>query len=325
MNSQAVDNQFPHRISLSQAAELSGYHQDYLGQLCRLGKIKAAKIGRNWYTTQTELQSLLNFTDAIEMESGSFNGQVAAEEEKGLFDFSPSEVEPDLTTNSASLDSVHLVTPIENIVQKEPILVTEEQVRIEPATKAVVPTPVVVDNYVISEVDGIPIRLQADNPAKQHHTIQTLITRMKLDSLREEVLQVSEVVQTMSDELAAVKEMVAKHEQVLRNRKDLATAYAASIDIMPEPAVREQELLSLEDKSEPQTATVWQLAWAPSIAVFLVVGLMGWLIASNLPARNSQLSTIKYQPTILPQDGLVAGDNTSSFGESLGANINIEP
>ena len=88
MNPHTFDNQFPHRISLSQAAEISGYHQDYLGQLCRLGKIKAAKIGRNWYTTKSELQTLLNFTDTIEEEREQLNSFITEDEDKGLLDFS---------------------------------------------------------------------------------------------------------------------------------------------------------------------------------------------------------------------------------------------
>lgn len=37
-------------ISLSEAAKLTGYTPEYLNLLCRKGKFKAEKIGRNWYT-----------------------------------------------------------------------------------------------------------------------------------------------------------------------------------------------------------------------------------------------------------------------------------
>ena len=37
-------------ISLSEAAKITGYHEDYLGQRARLGQLKAVKIGRNWLT-----------------------------------------------------------------------------------------------------------------------------------------------------------------------------------------------------------------------------------------------------------------------------------
>lgn len=51
------DNSFT-LIPLSHAAQLSGYHQDYLGQLCRLGKLQATKIGRNWFTSPEALNNL---------------------------------------------------------------------------------------------------------------------------------------------------------------------------------------------------------------------------------------------------------------------------
>jgi hypothetical protein len=47
-------------ISLSRAAQLTGYHQDYLGQLCRLGKLPAQKVGRNWFTSEDALNNLPN-------------------------------------------------------------------------------------------------------------------------------------------------------------------------------------------------------------------------------------------------------------------------
>jgi excisionase family DNA binding protein len=43
-------------ISLSQAAELTGYHEDYLGQTARLGELKAIKIGRHWITLRSSLE-----------------------------------------------------------------------------------------------------------------------------------------------------------------------------------------------------------------------------------------------------------------------------
>ena len=46
-------------ISLAEASSLSGYHQDYLGQLCRAGKLAGKKLGRNWVTTKFALDELM--------------------------------------------------------------------------------------------------------------------------------------------------------------------------------------------------------------------------------------------------------------------------
>ena len=56
-NSQKTDQNF---ISLSDASSQTGYHQDYLGYLCRIGKLKGFKIERNWVTTKENLNEFLN-------------------------------------------------------------------------------------------------------------------------------------------------------------------------------------------------------------------------------------------------------------------------
>ena len=42
-------------LSLKEAADLSPYSADYLNLLARKGKIKAAKIGRDWLITKADL------------------------------------------------------------------------------------------------------------------------------------------------------------------------------------------------------------------------------------------------------------------------------
>jgi len=43
-------------ISLSEAAKLTNYSQDYISLLCRQKKLKGTKIGRNWVTTKQWLE-----------------------------------------------------------------------------------------------------------------------------------------------------------------------------------------------------------------------------------------------------------------------------
>ncbi len=46
-------------ISLNQAAQISGYTQDYLGYLLRNGEIKGVKKGRVWFTTEEAVKDYL--------------------------------------------------------------------------------------------------------------------------------------------------------------------------------------------------------------------------------------------------------------------------
>jgi hypothetical protein len=43
-------------VSLHEASQISGYHQDYLSALIRKGEIKGQKIGHGWLTTEDEIE-----------------------------------------------------------------------------------------------------------------------------------------------------------------------------------------------------------------------------------------------------------------------------
>ena len=46
-------------ISSKMASEKSGYAADYVGQLCRGGKLKAKMVGRTWYVLEEDLDQYL--------------------------------------------------------------------------------------------------------------------------------------------------------------------------------------------------------------------------------------------------------------------------
>jgi hypothetical protein len=47
-------------ISLPEAAELYGFHSEYLSQLARKGRLKARKIGKMWVTTPLDVEEFIN-------------------------------------------------------------------------------------------------------------------------------------------------------------------------------------------------------------------------------------------------------------------------
>lgn len=53
-------------ISSKRAAELTGYAKDYVGQLCRMGKLDAKLIGRNWLVCESSLMEHRFGADALE-------------------------------------------------------------------------------------------------------------------------------------------------------------------------------------------------------------------------------------------------------------------
>ena len=68
-------------VPLSEAAKKTGYTPEYLNFLCRKGKLKASKIGRNWHTTKDWLDEFLR--------SSSERKVKAAEADSPLAGFAP--------------------------------------------------------------------------------------------------------------------------------------------------------------------------------------------------------------------------------------------
>jgi len=44
-------------ISSKRAAEITGYAKDYIGQLCREGRVEATLVGRSWYVLETSIRA----------------------------------------------------------------------------------------------------------------------------------------------------------------------------------------------------------------------------------------------------------------------------
>jgi hypothetical protein len=43
-------------VSSKRAAEITGYAKDYIGQLCREGRVQAQLVGRNWYILESAIR-----------------------------------------------------------------------------------------------------------------------------------------------------------------------------------------------------------------------------------------------------------------------------
>jgi len=60
-------------VSLTEASQMTGYSQGYLNFLIRSGKLKGAKIGRNWTTTKEWLNQYFNLASESNQDSGVNN------------------------------------------------------------------------------------------------------------------------------------------------------------------------------------------------------------------------------------------------------------
>ncbi len=63
-------------VSAKRAAEISGYTSDYVGQLCRLGKLESRRVGTSWFVSE---KSLLNHCITLAKESDEKKTEVVKE------------------------------------------------------------------------------------------------------------------------------------------------------------------------------------------------------------------------------------------------------
>jgi hypothetical protein len=124
-------------ISLAEASRQTGYHQDYLGFLCRTGKLKGFKVGRNWLVAQIELDSFIeNYKNGISEVIDESGNKINVHVEKQNTD--------NLEEGPAPINSVYATKPLpttnaleENVVAS-PLPVQAIQINLEHLKKEVI-------------------------------------------------------------------------------------------------------------------------------------------------------------------------------------------
>lgn len=66
-------------VSSKRAAKMTGYAKDYIGQLCREGRVPARFVGRNWYVLESAIQDHRFGTTVIEPKSSVRSAPLARE------------------------------------------------------------------------------------------------------------------------------------------------------------------------------------------------------------------------------------------------------
>src|SRR3989344_9222661 len=73
-------------ISSKQAAKITGYSSDYVGQLCRLGKVRSKRIGRDWMISESSILNYKNGGYALARQIFSISESRLDEWDKALFE-----------------------------------------------------------------------------------------------------------------------------------------------------------------------------------------------------------------------------------------------
>lgn len=262
------------KISLAEAARITGYHQDYLGQLCRGGKLRATKFGRNWFTT----------TDAIE----DFRKALLAlfEEPRSVETEEVSIMDPSVDTSS------HTTTTVRT--ESLPVL----------NQAAAAPAPALTETFIVSQVDGLPIQLKTiPSIPRGANTVQQLMTNLKIQSLQHAVgdirLTLQEVLAELSRQSAILESKPWLREGLLRS------TYSGAFDF--------QETAQPKTINEPnRTATApTSVGWGDWLLTGVMTGGLAVLVYSALTLQlfGSTPATTNIEYAELPpaRSGMVSG------------------
>jgi hypothetical protein len=80
-------------ISSKRAAKVTGYAKDYIGQLCREGRVPARLVGRSWYVLESALHDH-RFGQKVEEERPAASSIFSSTWEEPRYEASPTEVLP---------------------------------------------------------------------------------------------------------------------------------------------------------------------------------------------------------------------------------------
>ncbi len=274
-------------ISLSRAAQLSGYHQDYLGQLCRAGKLPASKIGRHWFTSKDAVEKLNEAQSQAET-------------------ISP--IEQDLDQNQNDVDQEFL---------QYHQAVTENSFSF--------PQPRVLKSMVISEVDGLPIALQTINiPTRPSNNVQNVVTNLRIQTLQSEVGELREMLVKLMQEVTEHTQILAAQNMAARRPDSLRNQFISNFDLssnhasvqqnynLVQPQTSQLEVTFSSKKSFP--FSTWLIA--TTAVVMLVYIAVGIFSGSFVGSGNTEVSTLYYHSQ--PQfenfnTPTVAGESTSEM------------
>ena len=179
-------------ISSKRAAKITGYAKDYIGQLCREGRVPARLVGRNWYVLETAIQDHrfgnpeqeveqkepLKYEEPIKIVQPDTRG--IQESWQSWFDrFDPVEVENEAKPDH-SAKSEYKTELVES--EPEPELVPES----EPEPKEKIEPEQAPEPEEESDAVDIPIHVHTEPRESQHIMIPTELmprrSEVKLES-----------------------------------------------------------------------------------------------------------------------------------------------
>ncbi|MDQ3018265.1 MAG: hypothetical protein M3Q64_00105, partial [bacterium] len=328
------------KVSLAEASKLTGYHQDYLGQLCRSNKIEAEKRGRSWFTTTEAIQSYLDNTFQPTISPTEAKPELVTEQvaEYPVVQFEPDAItEPtysDLVTDQIEeeVNAVSAVDTTDTIEQFQPEeeemtafhidepLAEMETTRYEPSH--------------ISAVVGMPIALNAKVTAPLYYnSLKAVQTFAQVQEIKSEV----SALRAQMDELNTKTSNTTEQVQNIPTN-NFKNNFVSNFDLGQKPAPYNEPVEYTRSVtvvvSDAYDAVIAQLrsrvallSISVAVLALILTGSFG-LLRNSFLGNPDNAETVAYNPTVVPTQGkeIVAGlvafeDKPNLNPQVLGTNI----
>lgn len=279
----------PTLISLSYASKLTGYHQDYLGQLCRAGKLPASKVGRNWFTSKEAVEKLTSPMSELQL-IDELNEQSPQQEAEEFVDD---------TLYANSLEETKSTSQ-----------------------------PVLVQSITISQVDGLPIAIRTvENPVRPSSNLQSIMTNMRVQSLQREVVELRRMLDILMTEVtnhAKILQARGMEQDSLKNSFVPTMDFGLSTplnafessnrfstrEISPQIEQAPEWKITISQTEKFPYATWLAATAALVVLVYIAVGIFS---GSFMGKANDEISSLYYHSPVITTSTVptVAGDSIS--------------
>ncbi|KND50735.1 MAG: hypothetical protein ABA06_04595 [Parcubacteria bacterium C7867-001] len=222
-------------ISSKRAAKITGYAKDYVGQLCREGRIEARLVGRSWYVLEDSIK---------EHRFGGEEADINEENESNSFESTPILEEDEVMIPTATYTSEE-ATLIPELEEKK-----EEETLEEPQNKPVDDSSSFTDMQSIWKEWFDQERFNASNSISE----EVYQEESKEESIDEEIAEEAPMEEEYAEEEPAKEEYVPLHRTYERHSEP-----AGVIQDIPRPTV-EARIGQGDTKERPlrkKRASLW--------------------------------------------------------------------
>lgn len=274
-------------VSLSQAAALTGYHQDYLGQLCRLGKLPAKKMGRNWFTSKAALARL----------------------------------------SSAPQEATQKETALQAVYEEEVSSQDEQEILETPQISSLQFTfrePVVAQSLTVTSENELPSAIRIiQQPIVNTNNVQGILTAQRIENLQKEVSELRAALNRLMNEVSQHAKLLQSHSVLINREDSLRHSYISNFDFSPnissmkltqqaDELVRKFEDSRTIQLTRPRERSLvtWLVATA---TILLITGITATIISGSFLGEQNEIQTSYYKTTPIVQEfsPTVAGDKTT--------------